>query len=189
MPDNAFWTKTDEDALIDYLEALGPTAGDGGNFKSFIWNGASTTLAPLVSRGGPKTANSCKYKWGNVHMSLIAIFVSIQTLHQLKKIYAVIRVTWDDETGTSIDYTTADSWDAYVVQHKDAKPFHNAGWVHLGKVLHIMPSATHGTNVFQASDALTRPGGVRVVGGDRRPHADMSSKRLYSAFSRYMSDP
>jgi hypothetical protein len=30
---------------------------------------------------------------------------------------------------------------------------------------------------------------VRVVGGDRRPHADMSSKRLYSAFSRYMSDP
>jgi hypothetical protein len=30
---------------------------------------------------------------------------------------------------------------------------------------------------------------VRLVGGDRRPHADMSSKRLYSVFSRYMSDP
>jgi hypothetical protein len=30
---------------------------------------------------------------------------------------------------------------------------------------------------------------VRVVDGDQRPHADMSNKRLYSAFLRYMSDP
>jgi hypothetical protein len=114
------------------------------------------TLASLVSQGGPKTANPCKYKWGNVCMPLIAIIIFIfQTLHQLKKIYAIIKAiqsvsgwTWDDETGTSIGYTTTDNWDAYVAQHKDAKPFRNAGWVHLGKVSHIMPSVTCDTNIF-----------------------------------------
>jgi hypothetical protein len=29
----------------------------------------------------------------------------------------------------------------------------------------------------------------RMVGGDRRPHADMSSNMLYSVLLRYMSDP
>jgi len=69
--DNAFWTRPDEDALLAYLGTLGPTAGDGGNFKPIVWNGASTTLTPLITKGGPKTAGSCKYKWGNVRVQII----------------------------------------------------------------------------------------------------------------------
>lgn len=94
----------------------------------------------------------------------------------MKKIYAVVRAiqavsgwTWDDKTGASIDHATADSWDAYVAQHKDAKPFRNAGWIHLATVSRIMPSTTRGTNVFRASDASTGPGGAGVEIEDDQP--------------------
>ena len=91
----------------------------------------------------------------------------------MKKVYAIIKAIqavsrwiWDDETGASIDYTTADSWDAYIAQHKDAKPFQNAGWIHLEKVSHIISSITRGINVFRASDTSTGTGGAAGVGNE-----------------------
>jgi hypothetical protein len=115
----------------------------------------------------------------------------------LKKVYAVIRAiqavsgwTWDDETGASIDYTTADSWDAYVAQHKDAKPFQNANWIHLEKISQIMPSTTHGINVFWASDASTGMGGAAGVGiknsTGEPPHASPSA--LHGSPEKGLSD-
>lgn len=64
--DKAHWMNIDEGALFDYLLTLDATAGDGKNFKLFIWTGASVMLAPLVTKSSPKTASSCKNKWGNV---------------------------------------------------------------------------------------------------------------------------
>jgi hypothetical protein len=87
----------------------------------------------------------------------------------MKKLFAVIKAiqaisgwTWSDETGASIDYTTADSWDAYVMKHKDAKQFRNTGWIHLAKVSRLMPSSAppRGANVFRPSDASTGPDGA-----------------------------
>jgi hypothetical protein len=63
----------------------------------------------------------------------------------MKKLFTVIQAikaisgwTWSDETGASIDYTTTDSWDAYMMKHKDAKQFRNTGWIHLAKVSRLM---------------------------------------------------
>lgn len=72
--DKACWTTTDEGALLDYLLTLDVTARDGKNFKPFIWSGASVMLAPLVTKGSPKTASSCKNKWGNVHCIALVYF-------------------------------------------------------------------------------------------------------------------
>jgi len=81
MPDNAVWTKADEVALIDYLQDLEPTAGDGGNFRVFVWTGASEKLSPLIMKGGPKTPGSCKYKWGNVCVFLLYLHWLIDNHH------------------------------------------------------------------------------------------------------------
>ena len=108
----------------------------------------------------------------------------------IKAIQAVSGWTWDDETGASIDHTTADSWDAYVAQHKDAKPFRNAGWIHLEKVSCIMPSTTRGINVFRASDASTGTGGAAGVGNeystDEPPQA--SPLAMHGSLDKGLSD-
>lgn len=74
--DKAHWTTSDEQALLDYLLNLDPKAGDGKNFKSVVWTGASALLAPLVTKGAPKTASSCKNKWGNVRRHASILFLS-----------------------------------------------------------------------------------------------------------------
>ncbi|KAF8239986.1 hypothetical protein L208DRAFT_1374452 [Tricholoma matsutake] len=75
----------DEGALFDYLLTLDATAGDGKNFKLFIWTGASVMLAPLVTKSSPKTASYCKNKWGN-----------------MKKIFAIIKAIRASQAGCGV---------------------------------------------------------------------------------------
>jgi len=161
---DAFWTKSDVETLLDYLLEVPPEGGTSGNFKSWVWTDASNKLTPLVTQGGPKMAASCKYKWGNVCVWFFIHFSILTWISQLKKTFSVVKAiqavsgwTWSDETGASIDDTTADTWDSYVAKHKDTKLFHNAGWAHLEKVMHLMPSAAHGQNVFWPSEGSTAP--------------------------------
>jgi hypothetical protein len=77
--DKARWTTTDEGALLDYLLTLDAKAGDGKNFRPFIWTGASVMLAPLVTQGGTKTASSCKNKWGNVRCYSSGLFLPAES--------------------------------------------------------------------------------------------------------------
>ncbi|KAI9437423.1 hypothetical protein BJY52DRAFT_1129924, partial [Lactarius psammicola] len=100
----AHWTEADESVLLDFLLTLDATAGDGKNFKPFVWTAASGKLNPLVTKGGPKLAKSCKNKWQSLK----------KTNAVVKAIQAVSGWTWDDVAGASIDESTADSWEAYV---------------------------------------------------------------------------
>ncbi|KAH9172301.1 hypothetical protein EDB89DRAFT_1851340 [Lactarius sanguifluus] len=134
----AHWSEADESQLLDFLLTLDSTAGDGKNFKPFVWTAASGKLNPLVTKGGPKLAKSCKNKWQSLK----------KTYAIVKTIQAVSGWTWGDVTGASIDEATADSWEAYVAKHKDAKPFRNAGWVHLQKVSLLLPVTARGINIF-----------------------------------------
>ncbi|KAH9159488.1 hypothetical protein EDB89DRAFT_1864979 [Lactarius sanguifluus] len=134
----AHWSEADESQLLDFLLTVDSTAGDGKNFKPFVWTAASGKLNPLVTKGGPKLAKSCKNKWQSLK----------KTYAIVKTIQAVSGWTWGDVTGASIDEATADSWEAYVAKHKDAKPFRNVGWVHLQKVSLLLPVTARGINIF-----------------------------------------
>jgi len=59
----AFWTQNDEVALINYLIDHKSEAGDGANFKTNVFVGASQELTKTVSCGGLKTPAACKSKW------------------------------------------------------------------------------------------------------------------------------
>jgi hypothetical protein len=63
----ASWTDTDEDELIQFLINNKSTAGDGGNFKNVMWNAAAAHMRKFTTKGGAKTVNACKSKWGRVN--------------------------------------------------------------------------------------------------------------------------
>jgi hypothetical protein len=166
----AHWTEADESMLLDFLSTLDATSGDGKNFKAFVWTAASGKLNPLVTKGGPKLAKSCKNKWQSVRACPFYRFSAANTLRQLKKTYAVVKAiqavsgwTWSGITGASIDESTSGSWEAYVAKYKDAKPFRNAGWIHLPKVSLLLPATARGTNIFRPSDASTGLGSSRTM--------------------------
>src|ERR1700722_7319450 len=62
----ADWSVEDETALIDFLITHKAEAGDGLNYKSSTWTAAAAHMLPLTTKGGPKTADKCKTKWGRV---------------------------------------------------------------------------------------------------------------------------
>jgi hypothetical protein len=68
----AIWTTDDESALIAFLIEHKSKAGDGTNFKSSVWNAAVEEMAKYSTKGGPKSANSCKSKWTQVCSSILA---------------------------------------------------------------------------------------------------------------------
>ncbi|KAF8877642.1 hypothetical protein BD779DRAFT_1389539, partial [Infundibulicybe gibba] len=134
---NAHWTQDDETRLIAYLLEHKSEAGDGFSFKNTTWNGASTELNKHITKGGFKTAMSCKNKWGKFRK----IFNVIQGIKNRSGGH------WSDETGASITPLSASSWDDYVVKHPQAKQFRNQGWVHLHDVEQLMPSTPRGKHV------------------------------------------
>ena len=73
-PDRSIWTFEDEERLIQFLLDHHAEAGDGANFKSSVWNAAGEELSKHVTKGGPKTAASCKSKWDRVDINSFPFF-------------------------------------------------------------------------------------------------------------------
>jgi hypothetical protein len=48
-----------------------------------------------------------------------------------------------------------DTWEAFVKIYKEAKLFKNHGWIHLEKMLMIMPVVPNGPHVFFPSQGLS----------------------------------
>ena len=67
-PDHSIWTTEDETCLVQFLLNHQADQCDGANYKPVVWNAASEELSKHVTRGGPKTAPSCKSKWDRVHI-------------------------------------------------------------------------------------------------------------------------
>ena len=65
-PDQSIWTLEDETCLVQFLLDHQAEAGDGANFKTSVWNTAGKEMSKHVTKGGPKTAASCKSKWDRV---------------------------------------------------------------------------------------------------------------------------
>ena len=83
-PDWSIWTPEDETLLVKFLLEHHAEAGDGANFKTALWNAAGEELSRHVTKGGPKTAASCKSKWDRVCTKgflLFGILLMTQTLH------------------------------------------------------------------------------------------------------------
>jgi hypothetical protein len=57
------WTDSDELALINFLLDHKAEAGDGGSFKSNIWNAAAVEMLKHTTKGGIKVAAKCKAKY------------------------------------------------------------------------------------------------------------------------------
>ena len=67
--DRAYWSTQDETALLNYLLEHKAEAGDGGNFKEAVFEGARAALQSARrtdAKGAPKTLSSCKSKWSRV---------------------------------------------------------------------------------------------------------------------------
>lgn len=64
--DRSIWTLEDESHLVHFLIDHKAEAGDGANFKTSLWNAAAEELSKHITKGGPKTAGSCKSKWDRV---------------------------------------------------------------------------------------------------------------------------
>jgi hypothetical protein len=47
-----------------------------------------------------------------------------------------------------------DTWEAFVKIYKEAKLFKNHGWIHLEKMLMVMPVVPNGPHVFFPSQGL-----------------------------------
>lgn len=67
-PDRSIWTTEDETRLVHFLLDHRAEAGDGANFKMTVWNAAADELSKHITKGGPKTAASCKSKWDRVRI-------------------------------------------------------------------------------------------------------------------------
>ena len=63
----AFWFQDDEAAFINYLINHKSKAGDGANFKTNVFVGASQEHTKTVSCGSLKTPAACKSKWAQVN--------------------------------------------------------------------------------------------------------------------------
>ena len=78
---NAHWSLHDETTLLDYLWDHRSEAGEGMSFKAPTLAGAAVKLQGATAKGGPKTAGSCKNKWGKVRdLIILDIFHSDQTV-------------------------------------------------------------------------------------------------------------
>jgi hypothetical protein len=64
--ERAHWTSEDETALVACLLKHKPEAGDGVNFKGSTWSQVAKEMEELKTKGGEKTAESCKTKWSKV---------------------------------------------------------------------------------------------------------------------------
>ena len=62
----AQWTQVDKEELICFLIENKTAAGDGENFKKTMWTAAAAHMRQFTSKGGTKTADSCKNKWARV---------------------------------------------------------------------------------------------------------------------------
>ena len=68
--ERAHWTVEDEASLLEFLNERKSKAGNGLNFKQPDWNAATAHINTNITRGAPKTADSCRSKYGSVSNSL-----------------------------------------------------------------------------------------------------------------------
>ncbi|KAF8806056.1 hypothetical protein BYT27DRAFT_7224436 [Phlegmacium glaucopus] len=120
-------------------------AGDGASFKMVTFNAAAIVVDVIRTKGGPKTPKACQNKWA----------VLQKTFQAIQAIKGRSGWTWSDETGASITPNMEDAWCNFLLVYKDAKPFKNKGWVHLEKMMSLMPATVKGTHVFCLSQGIS----------------------------------
>ncbi|KAH6902272.1 hypothetical protein BKA70DRAFT_1435428 [Coprinopsis sp. MPI-PUGE-AT-0042] len=139
---SAIWVAREEAALLDFLVAHVAEAGDGGNFKKATFERALNTVSSYHERGPVKTVRMLQ----NKYTALKKIFRVVEALQR------VSGWTWSDTDGCGITPESADSWDAYVKHHPEAKPFRNCGWCHTQRFEFLIPpSVARGANVIYPS--------------------------------------
>ncbi|KIK05205.1 hypothetical protein K443DRAFT_55748, partial [Laccaria amethystina LaAM-08-1] len=137
---NANWTPADKTAFFEFLHEhkaleVDAAAGNGNNFKVTTYEAAAAVLEAKRTKGGPKTAKSCSNKWNSVCDLGITpdFFCAIQAIKNDSG------WTWSDECRADITPELEDEWATFFVANKHAKPFKNCGWIHLEKMVDIMP--------------------------------------------------
>lgn len=64
------WSPDDEKALLSALLERKAEATNGTNFGPAVWNEVASSIGK-PAKGAPKTAESCKSKWGRVSDSIL----------------------------------------------------------------------------------------------------------------------
>jgi hypothetical protein len=112
------WTVEDERLLIAFVTEHKSEAGDVGNFKEAVWEAAARLLSERRTKGGVKTAESCKNKWSRV----CTMFFTMPHVHRKRcPSYSTVNhvmnqsgFTWDPEQGVCIDEGSEAVWKAFV---------------------------------------------------------------------------
>lgn len=86
MAPQAYWTTSEEVALIDFLVDHKAEAGDGCSFKETTFQKAVKHIAHLLNRGASKTAKSCGNKYSAVRcISQASISIEFLTVFEVTK--------------------------------------------------------------------------------------------------------
>jgi Myb/SANT-like DNA-binding domain len=108
---SCIWTDADVDRLIQFLIDNKATVADGGKFKGSTWTAVAAHLNNFITKGAPKTADSCKSKWDRVSENLLPwITHADDCFLQLRGFYKTVDYiknntsgfTWDDKLGLNI---------------------------------------------------------------------------------------
>jgi hypothetical protein len=72
---NAYWTQTEEVALIEFLTERKGDMTSGNTFKEKVFSQAAEKIKHLHQRGAIKDFKSCKSKWTSVCISLYVLYL------------------------------------------------------------------------------------------------------------------
>ena len=174
----ASWTTLDEVKLLNFLTEHASAAGDGGNFKATTFEVASAVLDQIPVKGIIKTWNACSNKYSSVSCPCLISGNWLTLYLQLRRIFRAIQAiknrsgwTWSNETGASITPDMENVWGDFLKIYREAKPFENHGWIHLEKMIIIMPASLKGYHVFHPLQGLSGIGSLSDDNEDIPPYA------------------
>ncbi|KAH0584847.1 hypothetical protein H2248_008125 [Termitomyces sp. 'cryptogamus'] len=110
---HASWSTDDEAWLLQYLLDHKSKAGDGMSFKKPTFTAAAAHVNEIITKGGPKTSDSCKNKYCSLKM----------TYELVNAICNNSGWSWDDQGGVQVTPEKQRTWDAFVDKNPGAEVF------------------------------------------------------------------
>jgi hypothetical protein len=116
----AVWELADETRLIEFLLSRRETGET--SFSADTWNAAEAHLRPVLTKGAPKNADSCKTKWRRVRSChsddhdyiILIIYLQLKELYDnTTRLRNLSGISWTNEAANVVDIT-CDAWKSYV---------------------------------------------------------------------------
>jgi hypothetical protein len=85
--EKAVWNDDETRALMEYLWEHRAECGDGGSFKSSVFNALPDRLAPLLTSGPVKNATQCRTKYNGVSKRFKVLSLNTNIIHSSNPLF------------------------------------------------------------------------------------------------------